>query len=227
MTSSYDRVLRAAPVSPRQYRVGSTVRGGGGEIDPRPFTVQEAERAHTQQLEQLRRESEAAVAAAYRRGYDEGTEAATERAAAQRERLTAWLTTLTEEFARTRTIWYDACEHQILELIASSLDRILGDRPAVEERVAHALSEAFQRLTGGDRVTVRCHPDDLEFVKTTIGDGLDTTGKFKHIQVVPDAHVGVNGCLVETDLGVVDARIEKQLDILKNALIECQPQTPE
>ena len=111
----------------------------------------------------------------------------------------------------------------MVEIICRALEQILGDRPPHSDRVARALRLAFEQLSGGDRVTVRCHPDELEFVQKALASSLGEKSEFKRVRVLADEQVGVNGCLVETELGVVDARVEKQLAILKGVLTESKP----
>jgi flagellar biosynthesis/type III secretory pathway protein FliH len=216
--SSCERVLRRTAVSPRNYLIGDAVRGAPNPIDTRPLTVQEAEERFTREIARLKDQHQAALEEAYRNGYQDGAGMAGAKAAADTARIAAILDSIGDEFARTRTGWYDACEQQIIELIGCALEKILGDRPALPERVAHSLREAFDRLAGGDRVTLRCHPQDLVFVQELLSKKLDEFSGFRQIRVLPDEQVGPNGCLVETDLGVVDARIEQQLAILKGVL---------
>ena len=216
--SSCERVLRRTAVSPRSYLVGDAVRGASNPIDTRPLTVQEAEQRYSLEIARLKDQNQVAVEEAYRNGYQDGAGMAGAQAAADIARISAILDSIADEFARTRIDWYKACEQQIIELIGSALEKILGDRPPLPERVAHSLREAFDRLSGGDRVTLRCHPQDLTFVQALLAKKLDEFSGFRQIRVLPDDHVGPNGCLVETELGVVDARIEQQLAILKGVL---------
>ena len=216
--SSFERVLRHTSVSPRNYLVGDALRGAANPIDTRPLTVQEAEQRHSLQMARLKDQHQAALEEAYRNGYQDGAGMAGAEAAADIERIASILDSIGEEFARTRMDWYGAYERQIIELIGAAVEKILGDRPALPERVAFSLRDAFASLAGGDRVTLRCHPHDLKFVQELLSRKLDEFSGFRQIRVMPDEQVGPNGCLVETDLGVVDARIEQQLAILKGLL---------
>ena len=216
--SSFERVLRRTSVSPRNYLVGDALRGASNPIDTRPLTVQEAEQRYSLEIARLKDQHQAALEEAYRNGYQDGAGMAGAEAAADIARIAAILDAIGEEFARTRTDWYSAYEQQIIELVGSALEKILGDRPVLPERIAHSLREAFDRLSGGDRVTLRCHPQDLTFVQELLSRKLDEFSGFRQIRVLPDEQAGPNGCLVETDLGVVDARVEQQLAILKGIL---------
>lgn len=215
---SSERVLRRSSVSPRSYLIGDAIRGVANPIDTRPLTVQEAEQRFNAEILRLKDQHQTALEEAYRNGYQDGAGMAGAEAAAEITRIAGILDAIGDEFARTRSEWYAAFEQQIIELLGHALEKILGDRPPLPERAAHALREAFNRLTGGDRVTLRCHPGDLSFIQEILSRKLDEFSGFRQIRVIADEQVGVNGCLVETELGVVDARIEQQLAILRGIL---------
>lgn len=223
MTSLSEQVLRQVALSPRHYRIGEAALGQAEPVDPRPFTVQEAEKEHARELARIKGQQKSAEEAAHRRGYDEGAAAARADAAVEIERLTSLIASLTEEFTGSRVVWFNANERQMVEIVCMALEQILGDRPPDAERIGRALRMAFEQLANGDRVTVRCHPDELEFVQDALAASPDEKSEFKRVRVVPDEQIGVNGCLVETDLGVVDARIEKQLAVLKGLLTDARP----
>lgn len=220
MTSSSDRVLRRTALSERHYRVGEATRGAPAPIDNRPYSVQEVEQQYTSQLQQVREQHQSALEEAYQNGYRDGSAMMRATVNEQVERLTKWIESLTEEFARTRADWFAENEKQAVELVCAALEQILGERPPVRSYIERALSEAFDQLGSGDRATIRCHPKDLEFVEKTFKRPLEEFTGFRKIRVVPDDQIGIGGCLVETELGIVDARIEKQLAILKSVLMQ-------
>lgn len=227
MTSSSERVLRSAPVSLRHYRVGEALRGISKPIDPRPHSVREVEEEYKQKFSRLQESKQSELEAAYQSGYQDGAAMARDDAQREIKRLGEWLRNLATGIANARGEWFAANERQVLELTCAMLEQILGDRPAVYERIHHALEQAFEQLAGGDRVTIRCHPNDLAFVQKVLSSDLEELAGFKRLRIIPDEQVGVNGCLVETELGIVDARIEQQLSILRGALLDAAPSVGE
>lgn len=192
-------------------------------IDPRPHSIREAEAEYRREITDLREKRQAELEAAYRSGYEDGAGMARDDCAKETARLTEWLRNMAKAIADARAEWFGANERQAVELACAMLEQILGDRPAVYERIHHALTRAFEQLAGGDRVTIRCHPADLEFVQKFLGSQIDEIASFKRVRVLADEQIGVNGCLVETELGIVDARIEQQLALLRGALLDHAP----
>ncbi|HUU46574.1 MAG TPA: FliH/SctL family protein, partial [Acidobacteriota bacterium] len=177
-----------------------------------------AEAHHARRLAAVQAQHQEALEAAYRNGYNDGVAMAQADHEEERQRQSALIAALTEEFARTRREWFTASEQQMVELIACALEQILGDRPSKSEHVLHALRQAIAQLDEGDRATVRCHPDDLPFVRAACEQQPDLLRGAQHIRLTADDAIQPGGCLVETDLGVVDARVEQQLRILRGAL---------
>ncbi len=89
------------------------------------------------------------------------------------------------------------------------------DPTLMADLVTQALQQA--RARAGD-VVVRVHPADLAAVQTARPDLLLALGTQVTLQLVSDDSVGRAGCVVQTPLGRLDARLETQLDALENAL---------
>lgn len=101
-----------------------------------------------------------------------------------------------------------AAKHLVGEALAADPSRIVGIVRPLVERARHAA-----------RVTLRIHPDDhaaLADACATLGgaEGLPSA-----IVIVTDASVTRGGCVVETDAGTLDARLEVRLGALREALL--------
>lgn len=146
-------------------------------------------------------------------------EAARRAAEAERATMRAALTEEAEAAARARLaaalIDVDrAREAAVAEARASALAiasvvarRIVGDALAAEpERVRAMVERATARVARARHTTVRVHPEDLPLVEdlpaTCVGDDSLSRGD----------------CVVESDLGEVDGRVETQIARLLAAL---------
>jgi flagellar assembly protein FliH len=70
----------------------------------------------------------------------------------------------------------------------------------VVEVVQEALGEV---LLSARHITVKVHPDDLASIEQGCRDAVEARGA----RLIADHHLARGGCLVESDLGVVDARL--------------------
>ena len=78
----------------------------------------------------------------------------------------------------------------------------LKTRPELVATVANEALEAL--LLSAKHITVRVHPVDVDFVTRGAAEVLAARGG----RVVSDASVSPGGCLVESDIGVIDASLQ-------------------
>jgi flagellar assembly protein FliH len=104
----------------------------------------------------------------------------------------------------------DALQQQMAQALARSATSLalqvvrseLTVRPAL---VAEVAAEALDTLLLSARhIVIRVHPDDHALVTTGAGDDMAARGA----RLVADADISRGGCVVESDLGVIDASIE-------------------
>ncbi|MEZ4339423.1 MAG: FliH/SctL family protein [Sandaracinaceae bacterium] len=161
-----------------------------------PAEVVEAEARAAEILEAARRDAEAERAAMR-------AELAAEAEATARAQLASAL--IGVETARDAAV--AEARASALAIATAVARRIVGDALAAEpERVRAMVERATARVARARRTTVRVHPDDLALVES-----LPAT-------CVADASLTRGDCVVESDLGDVDGRVETQIARLLAAL---------
>ena len=65
---------------------------------------------------------------------------------------------------------------------------------------------------------IRVHGNDLETVRTNRADLLTLVDGANHVEIIEDRRVEPGGCIIETNAGSIDARIETQLESVSDAL---------
>lgn len=89
------------------------------------------------------------------------------------------------------------------------------DAGVMREIAAGALAAA---KPGKHAVLLRMHPEDLALIEGTRGQWLAEAGNRADVRLLADASVGRHGCVVETAVSRLDARLQTQLDALERAL---------
>ncbi len=115
-------------------------------------------------------------------------------------------------------VWRET-EQDLLRLSIRLTEKILGrelksDKKAVADIVAAALQNARQQ----EKLTVRVNPADLPVIEKEI-ENLTRTGRTKFMDFIADPRVSEGGCLIESEVGTIDARLETQLRVLERALL--------
>ena len=68
------------------------------------------------------------------------------------------------------------------------------------------------------RISIKLNPSQVSLLKETLPEMTNKIGVDAKIIVIPDDSVDIGGCIVYTTNGVVDATIQTQLEIIKEAL---------
>src|SRR5262249_49744770 len=97
-------------------------------------------------------------------------------------------------------------------LAAKMAERIVGRAGALDPSVmAEIAGEALAACRPRGRVGLRAHPDDLAALEARCEALLARLPAGTTLELVPDETVGRAGCIVETSVGRVDARLEAQI----------------
>lgn len=97
--------------------------------------------------------------------------------------------------------------------------RIVGDElSARPERIADIVRPLLVRLRRARQITLRVHPED----RITLDSALPVLARDVDLAcalaIESDPGLARGGCLVTSDAGVLDARLEVRLDALRDAL---------
>lgn len=98
----------------------------------------------------------------------------------------------------------DAVVDTAVRLARQVVRRELQQHPELIAQVA--LDAVNAVMLSARHLRLRLHPDDLALVEAALADDL----KAREVMLLPDAGLSPGGCLIESDLGQVDARIEQR-----------------
>ncbi len=218
MRSSSKSVLPTARLSERRYKLG-VPRGGNPEdfADPDVRLKRMEEQCNARLAEQQQRhltEREEAFLQGRREGIREAERSAQVRIQQEQGR---WLE-LCQQLLAAREEVVRVSERQLVELTLAAVEAVAMERPGGSETIAATLREAFQLLRANDRITIVCSPDDFLAIQHVLKEDADTLGELTAVRVREDSAIRPGGCLVETEWGSIDARIEKRLSVLKQLL---------
>ncbi len=127
------------------------------------------------------------------------------------------LQTLNDAVIERKKIIKDA-ENEILRLSLKVAEQIIKSEVSLHRDVSlNIVSDAISRVSDREQVIIKVNREDLENVKKykdRIGNIVDG---IKSLSIVEDASVEPGGCVVETNLGYVDARISTKIAAIEEA----------
>lgn len=157
--------------------------------------------AAQKEAEDIRRKAEAAYQERYEAGYADGVEfGKMENAEKMMETVLASV-----EFIEN-------IENTVVSVVNQSIRKIIGDIDD-ETRIRLIVSTALNNVRGQQKVTVRVSPKDEPVVSKALA--AMTSGSY--LTVVADTRLAPESCILESDLGVVDASLKTQLTALEHA----------
>ncbi|MCD6361255.1 MAG: hypothetical protein J7M38_10370 [Armatimonadetes bacterium] len=106
-------------------------------------------------------------------------------------------------------------EERSVVLVTAMTEKVIGQRLALDdELVLGVVRNALAEAADAAQVTVRVSPADDELVRAAQSELLATLGQVEQLRVVADESISRGGCIIETERGRFDARIETQLQLL-------------
>ena len=160
------------------------------------------------EAEAITRRARTELEAERQRGYHEGREQA---AAEMAEKI---MGTVNEGAAYLQKI-----EALLVEVVDQALRRVLGEIDQ-HEVIARVVNRALESVRKKSDVTIRVSPSQAEYLQQRLKEMVSQSPHAGSLQVQPDNRLNNDACVLETDVGIVDASIQTQLKAIENALIK-------
>lgn len=154
-------------------------------------------------LDKVESERQKAIEEGYAKGQQEGYEEATE---------------LVIKFQDEKEKLSHQLERDVVRLVYDIAEKILGREFKTEESTIVDLIRQSLQGVMGQRVTIMVNPQDVKWVKKHHSLLLQSIDASKNLQIRADERVKPNGCLIETEIGTIDAQLSTQLQGIRKAL---------
>jgi flagellar biosynthesis/type III secretory pathway protein FliH len=141
------------------------------------------------------------------RGYGEG-----------REEGLASVTEQVVAFEKLKEEFNNNAEENIIRLVMMIAEKVIGkivqeQGEAIKSVVKQALESAL-----GDRILVKLNPADYKTVTEAESEFTAMLDRTKRLTFKEEEVIARGGCVVETEVGTIDARLETQLKAIRKAL---------
>jgi type III secretion protein L len=156
--------------------------------------IEEAERQRDTIREQARREGSAQGLAEWNRILMQ---------AAQRS----------EELAKS---WEEA----MLRLSVKVAEKIIGEQLRLHpDTIVEIVREVLKSIRPGKHLSIQVHQSEAQQVRVRVDRLKEALGPSIEIEIVASTSVPAGGCVIESELGIIDARLETQLKCLEDVLV--------
>lgn len=168
----------------------------------------------------------------YHSGYDDGYQfgvkngrqagfrAANDEAYLQRqEELAQFAVSLTravDSVQEAMAIWYEQSERQLEAMAIEIAQKVLHTQLTIDRSVVtEIVKAAMKQVTHAHEARVRVNPFDSDLMRSLKQEILQAAPSVRTLEISDDPSVDA-GCIIETQGGLVDARVSSQIDVLKD-----------
>lgn len=109
----------------------------------------------------------------------------------------------------------ETIETTIVDIVGSSIRKVLGEIDK-EELIVSVVRQALHNVRNQQKVIIRVALEDEKAVTEALALMVQTKAQ-GFIDIVPDSRLKHGACILESELGVIDASLDVQLTALENA----------
>ena len=110
-------------------------------------------------------------------------------------------------------------EPEIIKLAVHSAEKLVfHELEASGAKIDSVVKETLAKLPGATTVKIKLNPEDLTELLNVNNEMLSSSLDIG-VEFVKDASITRGGCLVESDVGNIDALVETRIENLKNDVI--------
>ena len=110
----------------------------------------------------------------------------------------------------------EGIESTLVSVVNQAIRKIIGDMND-KERIVAIVRNALGVVRGQQKVTVRVSPADEASVLEAMAGMTASSSSSSFMTVIADARLERDSCIIESELGIVDASLSTQLKALENA----------
>lgn len=155
----------------------------------------------------------------YAQGFDLGREdAITQVRAAVQDEIDS-LESVVDSIRQQAEAYLRNLEQINVESIFAAVGKIIGKSVEDPDTIRALVQEQLQQVISQHRIILRLAPQDHQFILDNSQSGPDPL-LAENIQLVADDHVQYGGCIVETDGGGLDARLDIQMQRFREMLLD-------
>jgi len=159
----------------------------------------------------------------FKKGFAEGLEAGQQKCKEEYDRITLEvvekLKLAGEDYIKHIEGLTASLQPRILDLITVILSSILKQKVNNDdELVIRTVKEAIKNLTERDAVVISAHASQVDKIREHKSEILSASNMITDIEIYQDEEVTRGGCILSSQSGIIDARIESQLEVVSDVI---------
>ncbi|MDR3144156.1 MAG: HrpE/YscL family type III secretion apparatus protein [Puniceicoccales bacterium] len=108
-------------------------------------------------------------------------------------------------------------ENDVTEVVKIALRKIIGKIDKTELLVS-VVKNSLQKIKLQKQATLKVSPSEAQLLRDRVDELTKDTPLLEFLDICTDAHLKPGACILETELGVIDASISVQIEAIEGAL---------
>ncbi|MEQ8189110.1 MAG: FliH/SctL family protein [Candidatus Eremiobacterota bacterium] len=180
--------------------------------------VKEAQAKAKKLIEDAKQYCQQLQATSEREGFEQGKNLGVEAGKQEAGAMMQQAMTLINRILEERRKVYEQVEPQVADLALKIAEKIINTEVTLNnEIVLNLIKSNLDKIKDREEIIVRVSQDDFPYVKEHEDELRKILEGVKKFRIEADGVVDKGGCMLETNLGNLDSRIEFQLEIMKRA----------
>jgi flagellar assembly protein FliH len=128
------------------------------------------------------------------------------------------LTKAVDEINKIKSNLTKMAEIETVSLSIAIAKKIVGNEIAInKEVICNIVKEALKRVDGHDDIKIKINTSEMQILEDNKIELKKIASCVKDFEIIGDENIAPGGCIVETNIGNIDARIEKQFMVIEEA----------
>jgi type III secretion protein L len=116
-------------------------------------------------------------------------------------------------------VYFSKLEDVLIDLVMRILRKVIGEFDH-KDLVESVVKRALESTRNETQVTVRVSPTQAEELQSKVESLTSAYPKIQVLSIQPDSRIPEGGCVLETEMGVVDASLETQFKAIEKSFIK-------
>lgn len=107
-------------------------------------------------------------------------------------------------------------ENTVVDVVTESIKKVIGELDD-NERIIRIVHTALQHVRNQQQIKIKVNPHDEKIIQNSLTTMRNNQQSVNFFDVIADPKLAINSCIIESELGVIDASLSTQLKALENA----------
>lgn len=157
----------------------------------------------------------------YTQGYEEGKAQSEEAFMAAKSSIEKLLQALPEALAENRL----QLKNEIADIVLFICGQLFVEQQANKAALEQQINGILEQLSQQEHIELQLHPQDIACLQA--GSIALRKNLVEKMTIKSNPGLRLGGCIIKTTQGIFDAGIEKQIDQLKQVLLEMRQEVPD